>query len=382
MTASSRTRRLLVAGTFDPSFARNRVVIALLERNGFDVTVIQRDLWGHERHTLVDAPKLRLLLRALRVYPSLLWALARAPRPDAVVVLYPGYLDMPFIAAVSRVRRLPILFDTFISLHDTVVGDRRLRSPSSFIGRATRLADTLACKLATLVLVDTPEHARYFSDATGLPPDRFRVLWLGAQEDVFHPPAEPVPSIPGLVVFHGTFIRLQGLDTIVRAAKLLEPSEVRVRIIGDGQLRPEVESLVAELDARNVELPGRVPREEVVAEIVRGSLCLGIFGTSEKALRVVPNKVFECLAVGRPVVTGDTPAIRSALTADVDVAVVPPGDPKALADAILELLSDPARLKELAARGHARYTSSYSETALAAQLARYVNEMIVTLLDY
>lgn len=375
MTTVSRRLRVLVAGTFDPSFARNRVVVSLLERNGFDVDIVQRELWGHERHTLVDASKLQLVVRALKVYPSLLWRVARAPRPDVIVVLYPGYLDMPFVAAVARARRIPILFDTFISLHDTVVGDRRLRSPSSVIGRVTRFADALACRLATLVLVDTPEHGRYFSDATRESLDHFRVLWLGAQEDVFHPPPTPIPPSPRLIVFHGTFIRLQGLDTIVRAAKLLEPEGVTVRIVGDGQLRPDVEQLVAELGVGNVELPGRVTREAVVDEIARATLCLGIFGTSDKALRVVPNKVFECLAVGRPVLTADTPAIRSAFAVNEEVAVVPPGDPGALASAALELLANPGRLAELGERGHERYLSDYSETALAARLGAYVSEL-------
>jgi glycosyltransferase involved in cell wall biosynthesis len=364
---------VLIAGTFDRDFARNRVLKSLLEREGVKVRVLHRELWGTDRHLHVNRSKLRLLARAAVIYPHLALRLARIERPDLILVGYPGYFDMPVLAPIAKARRIPIMFDPFISLFDTVVQDRGLRGPRSFVGRLSRAADGIACRLASVVLVDTPSHADYFVQATGISPDRFRVLWLGAQEDVFRsqPGTEPTPR---LVVFHGTFIPLQGLPTIIRAAKLLEDKDIRFRIVGDGQERPAVERLLRELAVSNVELPGRVPREEVPREIAAASLCLGIFGTSEKAGRVVPNKLFECLAVGRPVVTADTPAIRSAFSGEVEV--VPPGDPEALAEKIESLLASPARLVELAAAGRARFERDYSEVTLGRQLCSYVDELI------
>jgi glycosyltransferase involved in cell wall biosynthesis len=366
--------RVLLAGTFDPDFARNRVIRSLLERQGFDVEVARSELWGRQRHLLVDQSKARLLARALAAYPALVSRAVRSHRPDLILVPYPGYLDMPFIAPVARARRVPLLFDTFISLYDTIVEDRGLRSRTSAVGRVAHAADTIGCRLADLVLCDTPAHADYFAGAAGVDRERFRVLWLGAQEDVFRPVPDVTPT-PDLVVFHGTFVPLQGLATIVRAAKLLEQDGIRFRIIGDGQERPTVDALVHDLGTRNVELPGRVPLADVPREIAAGTLCLGIFGTSAKADRVVPNKVFEYLAVGRPVVTGDTAGIRAAFP-DGEVATVPPGDAEALAGAIRGLLADAGQLASLAAAGHERYRRSYSENALGALLAGYVDELV------
>ncbi len=364
--------RVLLAGTFDPDFARNRVLVSLLERGGFEVETARRELWGRNRRFLVDEPKGPLARRALRVYPGLARQIARTARPDIIVVPYPGYIDVPLIAPIARARRIPILFDTFISLYDTIVQDRGLRGPSSAIGRATRAADKLACRLADLVLCDTPAHAEYFAEAAGVSRSRFRVLWLGAQEDVFRPQPDVAP-VPKLVVFHGTFVPLQGLPTIVQAAKLLEPDAIRFRIIGEGQEQVTIENLVRDLDVRNVELPGRLPLDDMPREIAAASLCLGIFGTSAKAGRVVPNKVFECLAVGRPVITADSAAIRSAFSGEV--AAVAPGNAQALAHEIRTLLADPARLASLAAAGHERYRRDYSEEALAKLLAGYINEL-------
>jgi glycosyltransferase involved in cell wall biosynthesis len=287
-------------------------------------------------------------------------------------VLYPGYFDMPVVAVIARARRIPVVFDVFISLHDTVVGDRALRPATSLMGRLTRLVDRVACGLADVVLADTPAHADFLAELTGVERRRFRVLWLGAREDVFNPIPAATPE-PRLVVFHGTFIPLQGLDTIVRSAKLLEHDDVRVRLIGDGQERTRVDALVRELDVGNLELVGLLPLERIPHEIASASLCLGIFGTTPKAGRVVPNKLFECLAVGRPVVTADTPAVRSAF--DDEVALVPPGDADALAAAVRELLEDEVRLAQLARVGRARFERDYGEAALARMLAGYLTEL-------
>ena len=293
-------------------------------------------------------------------------------RPDVAFVLYPGYFDMPVVRFFARRRKFPVVFDIFISLQDTIAGDRALRSSESTMSRFAGRVDRAACRRADLILADTPSHASYFAELTGVARDHFRVLWLGAQ-DVFAPQPDVTP-VPGLVVFHGTFIPLQGLETIVRAAKLVEPDGLTVRIIGDGQERGTVEALLRELAVTNVEMTGLLPLAEVPKQIAGATLCLGIFGTTPKAGRVVPNKLYECLAVGRPVLTGDTPAIRDAF--DGEVATVPPGDPEALAEAMRTLCADPAALADLGRRGHERYVRDYSEAALARTLATYVDAVI------
>jgi len=81
-----------------------------------------------------------------------------------------------------------------------------------------------------------------------------------------------------------------------------------------------------------------VPAAELPALVAAHDVCLGIFGTSDKALRVVPNKVFQGAAAGCAIITSDTAPQRRVLG---DAAVlVPPGDPAALADALLRLAAD------------------------------------------
>lgn len=371
--SASMPIRVCLAGTFDPDFHRNRILRDLLEKTGFELEICHVRLWGRREDHVVRKGKLRLGLRALWTYPLLAWRFLRVPRPDVVLVSYPGHFDMPLLTPLARLRGAPLLFDTFISLFDTIVADRQLVSARSLTARLAGWADRTACRKADLVLVDTPQSGEYFATQSGLPGDRFRVLWVGAEEKIFRP--QPgVSPVPRRVLFYGTFIPLHGVATLIRAAKLLEGEGIRFRIVGRGQERQGIEHLMAELGSANVELLDPIALEELPAEIARATLCLGIFGTTEKAHRVIPNKLFQCLAVGRPVLTGDTPAVRAAFTKE-EVATVPPGDPEALAAEIQSLVTDDPRREAIARAGHARYLRDYSQEALAGLLGRYIRQL-------
>ncbi len=358
--------RIVLAGTFDPNFARNRRIRALLEHLGHDIETCQVDVWAGDRYLIPQQSKLATLVRAARAYPRLVWRFLRLPRADVVVVLYPGWFDLPLLSFLARLRRMPVVFDIFISLYDTVVSDRKLASPRSWLGRLCLGIDRCSLRRATHVLADTPAHAEFFASLADLPPDRFSVVWLGAQDEVFRPQAGIEPQ-SRRVLFHGTFIALQGLETIVHAAKLLEDDDVEFRIVGSGQEQGRVEALVDDLQITNMELVGLIPLEEVPREIAAATVCLGIFGTTGKAHRVVPNKLYECVAVGRPVITGDTPAVRSAFSEE-EIALTLPGDPTRLAGAIRRWLDDPVGREAAGAAAHRRYLTDYATGPLSARL--------------
>ena len=100
-----------------------------------------------------------------------------------------------------------------------------------------------------------------------------------------------------------------------------------------------------------------VPADELPALVAGHDVCLGIFGTGDKALRVVPNKVFQGAAAGCAIVTSDTAPQRRALSGAS--VLVPPGDPDALAAALLQLAVTAASWPGCAS-GHASWRRSNS----------------------
>jgi glycosyltransferase involved in cell wall biosynthesis len=152
------------------------------------------------------------------------------------------------------------------------------------------------------------------------------------------------------VIFYGLYTPLQGTPTIGAALAAIASSGdggpaagIEVTMIGRGQ--DEAEAKAAAQASKSVRWLDWVPAPELPALVAEHDVCLGIFGTGEKARRVVPNKVFQGAAAGCAIITSDTPPQRRVFG---DAAVlVPPGDADALAAALLELASDPKRLHEL-----------------------------------
>jgi glycosyltransferase involved in cell wall biosynthesis len=288
--------------------------------------------------------------------------------------MHPGWFDMIVLAPLAKVRRMPVLFNAFISLYDTVVDDRKLASPNSLLGRSLRVVDRWSLRLASRVLADTPCHADYFVELAGIPRDRIGVVWVGAWDRIFAPrPNAENDAVR--VLFYGTFIALHGLETIIRAAKLVEGDGIAVRIIGHGQEQPLVDRLLHELAPANVETIESVPLEQLPNEIAAATICLGVFGTSDKARRVVPHKVFECAAVGRPIITGDNEGIRTAFD-ESEVVLVPPGDATALAEAIRALIVQPGLRAKLGSACHERYVRMFSTDALTKLVDRELETML------
>jgi glycosyltransferase involved in cell wall biosynthesis len=336
-------------GTYERRYPRNAQVISCLRRAGVEV---------HERHEPVWEGEEQRWGSGLGAVPRLALAEARLLRRpgsggNAVIVGYPGHLDLP--AARRAARGRPLIFNPLVSLVDTLVTDRRRFRPGSLPARFLAAIDRTALRTADLVVADTQANADFLAGLAQLPPKRFAVCLVGAEERVFAPGW--APAHPFTAVFVGKLIPLHGVETILEAARLTP--ELSFRVIGSGQLDDLLESRPP-----NVEWIRWVDYERLPGELHRAGCALGIFGTSDKARRVIPNKAFQALACGVPLVTADTPGARELLVNGESALLVPPGDPGGLAEALRRLTDDPALAGRLAERGLAVYRERASEEVL------------------
>jgi glycosyltransferase involved in cell wall biosynthesis len=216
--------------------------------------------------------------------------------------------------------------------------------------------DRQAFRMADLVVADKVTHSDFFARQAGIPRSKVEVCLVGADDRIFRPGWGLPARFTALFV--GKLIPLHGIETILAAAGLAP--EIPFRIVGSGQLD-------ASLDDRpdNVEWVPWVEYEELAGEYGIAGCALGIFGTTDKAARVIPNKVFQALACGTPVVTADTPAARELLVDGESALLVPPGDPAALAAALRRVAAEPALAEHLSGGGLYTYQRRASEEALA-----------------
>jgi glycosyltransferase involved in cell wall biosynthesis len=281
---------------------------------------------------------------------------------DALIVGYPGHLDLPAAKRVARGR--PIVFNPLVSLADTLVSDRARFRPRSPFARILELVDRRAFGAADLVVADTEAHARFFGQLADTPVE---VCLVGAEDRLFTPGWKP--QEPFTALFVGKLIPLQGIDVVLEAARLVP--ELRFRVIGSGQLEP----LLARRSA-NVEHVPWVDYERLPEEFHRAGCALGIFGTSSKAARVIPNKAFQALACAAPLVTADTPAVRELLADEESALLVPPGDPAALARALRRLSADSDLARRIASGGRSAYETRANEDVLGRRWRSIIERLL------
>jgi glycosyltransferase involved in cell wall biosynthesis len=356
---------VLVVGTCDPQFGRNQQIVRLLEKAGCNVRVQVHSMWNGDKTTAVLKGKRQLFVRACVQYLKVVGTVIRAGvrrRPDVVFVLHPSQFDAVVVGVLCKVLRLPMVIDFFVSLHETVVDDRGLANSHSLSSRILKRCDRWAARLATHVIADTPEDVAFFAQTTRTSPQKWSVMWVGANPAIYQPKSN-VPVDSSTVLFYGTYIPLQGIEYIVRASAHL-PSQCSLRLIGDGQERDRIEEIVSE-ENLPVTFIDAVSEEELTRHIASAAICLGVFGDGAKTARVIPNKVFQCVAMGKAVITGDTPAV--AILGD-SVVRVPVGDFVSIARAISDLMENGEKRDQLGQRARHVFEQLFNEEKLASDM--------------
>jgi glycosyltransferase involved in cell wall biosynthesis len=151
---------------------------------------------------------------------------------------------------------------------------------------------------------------------------------------------------------------------------------VRIVLVGGGQTHRRAVEQAERLGVTSIRFVAPVPYGELPKMMSDADLCLGSFGTTARAQRVIPYKVFDALAVGRPVLTADSPAVREGLTHGQDVWVCPSGNGAAIAEAIVHLKQQPELRHTLAESGHRTFLQRFSLEALTRDLAGIVSQVV------
>ncbi len=179
-----------------------------------------------------------------------------------------------------------------------------------------------------------------------------------------------------VVLYAGAHGLSNDLEVVLESAKILKDEpHIRFVLVGDGKEKPNLIRKAEEWGLKNVIFLPPVAKKEMSEFLSAADACLAILKPLEWYKTTYPNKVFDYMAAGKPVVLAIDGVIREVIETHHAGVAVPPGNPQALAEAVRRLSSEPQKTREMGMAGRKAIENCYNRKKFAALLAEIIEEM-------
>jgi len=340
---------LLWWGRSDTRYSRNQILLKLLKKSGWQIN------YFYPFSSAVG--KAQALFQRPRI-PDMIWVPCFRQR------------DMPSAIYWARKWHCPLVFDPLISAFQKEVFEKNKWPRQHKSAVRLRKWESRLFQNADLIVADTRPHADFYIQTLGADPRKVAVIYVGADEDLFRPRPVDEAVRPIEILFYGSFLQLHGPEVILDAAKACQGEAIKWVLLGNGDSKPELQKRAQDLT--NVFFEPWIDYKSLPQRLWQAHIILGIFGTTQKASLVIPNKVFQAMAVGRPLITRQSSAYPQSMRSSPIIGWVPPGDAQALEALVRRWAENP---EDLIQRGHQTYRL-YQNDLCIDQLSRQLQKAI------
>jgi len=308
---------------------------------------------------------------------SSLWAGLRVQGVDLVWGTSPPIFQGMTAWLLARWKRVPFLFEVRDLWPTFAVAVGVLRQP--VLIRASEWLERFLYRHADRLVVNSPGFIEHVKRRGGR---RVELVPNGADTAMFDPSLDGADfrrqhSLVGkfVALYAGAHGMSNDLDVLLEAAKRLQDRpEIRIVLLGDGKEKPALQARAAEKGLQNVLFISPMPKTSMPHALAAADACIAILKPIELYKTVYPNKVFDYMAAGRPVILAIDGVIRQVVeTAGAGIAV-PPGDPEAIAQAICSLVGDPQAGRQMGERGRTYVEAHFDRARLADELLKVIED--------
>lgn len=336
-----------VLSYYSPEYIRTTTLIeALLRINGLRLFQARNTAKGIIRYvqTLFKLIKIRLL-----------------DNPDYYILGFRGY-EIFWPVRIIAMRKI-LIYDHMMSPYDSLLNEKKRIPPGGFLDFLVYSYEKWVLRHANIVLTDTSSHKAYFSRLFHLPLEKIHVIPVGTDEKLFNPASCPsaLPSKKFEVLFYGSFLPLHGVDIILQAALILRKEPIHFLLIGGNRVDlTDFHKTIDHCQLRNVSHQDWIDFAELPRAIKHATIGLGgPFGNTGQGRRVITGKTFQFMAMGRPVIIGETDE-EAGFINKRNCLIAPQGNAEALAQAISWAGNHRNELDGIGERGRQLYLEQFS----------------------
>jgi glycosyltransferase involved in cell wall biosynthesis len=182
-----------------------------------------------------------------------------------------------------------------------------------------------------------------------------------------------------VVLYAGAHGISNDLDVVLDAAQLLTgEKDIQIVLLGDGKEKPDLQARAAALELSNVTFIPPLPKTDIPAALAGADACLAILKPLDEYKTTYPNKVFDYMAAGRPVILAIDGVIREVVEAAGCGLFVKPGRPAELAAGIRELAGNRTQARLMGLQGRRYLEQNFSRAAMGEKLLKLLEELVAS----
>lgn len=279
---------------------------------------------------------------------------------------------------IARIRRVPFLFEVRDLWPAFAIAVGVLRNP--FLIRASLWLERFLYRHADRVMVNSPGFIRHVTERGAR---QVELIPNGAEPGMFDPAADGnrfrrENHLEGkfLALYAGAHGMSNDLDVVLEAARLLiARDDIRFLLVGDGKDKKRLQARARDLKLNNVLFYSPVPKEQMNEILAASNAGIAILKPLDLYKTTYPNKVFDYMAAGRPVLLAIDGVIREVVEYAKAGIAVEPGNPDELAQATVMMADQPQNTRDMGLAGRAYIEEHFNRHDLAIKLSLLLREM-------
>jgi len=282
--------------------------------------------------------------------------------------------------ALARLKRVPFLFEVRDLWPAFAVAIGVLRQP--LLIRASEWLERFLYRHSDLIVVNSPGFIDHVRERGAR---NVELIPNGADAAMFSPESDGAAlrqewGIQGkfVALYAGAHGLSNDLGVILSAAdRLRDHSDIAIVLLGDGKDKPALIAQASKMQLSNLHFIAPLPKIAMSDALAAADACIGILKPIPLYATVYPNKVFDYMAAGRPVILAIDGVIRILIEETGAGLFVQPGDATTMAAAILHLAAHPQVGREMGIRGRKLVEGRYNRPLLADQLAQLMEDLVI-----